>query len=435
MAMKIENKLRRRLAMVTEAVVLLFLLIGSLKIYAGKEFAKTPSVQSLETAILLDPSNADYQLQLGGLYQYNLTHINPQASIEHLKRAAELSPDDPQPWVDLGAAYEFQGNINEAESCLERADVLAPRIPAVQWAIGNFELLHGNTADAFRHFKVVLAGTPQYNQILFDTAWKASQDGNQILNELIPRSLPTEFAYLDFLAAQQRFPEADGVWQRIEVSGGAFDPRQAANYMDSLIAAQKPDQAFAVWQDLESKRLLPTSFQKDESNLITDGGFEEETLNLGFGWRVDPLEGIFVGRDRSEFHSGTSSFLIQFSGKENVTYRHVFQFVKVQPNQAYRLQGYMRTEGITTDSGPRLEVRDAYNVAALDKYTDDLRGDSLGWTRVAADFVTGPKTSLVIVSVTRLPSQKIDNAISGKVWLDDVSLTPGAARPQPTGGR
>jgi len=84
----------------------------------------------------------------------------------------------------------------------------------------------------------------------------------------------------------------------------------------------------------------------------------------------------------------------------------------------------MKTEDITTDSGPRLEVYDPYNVAALDKLTDDLTGTSDGWTSLLLDFATGPKTELIVVKLVRLPSKKFDNLISGKVWLDDVRLTP-----------
>jgi hypothetical protein len=84
----------------------------------------------------------------------------------------------------------------------------------------------------------------------------------------------------------------------------------------------------------------------------------------------------------------------------------------------------MKTEDITTDSGPRLQVYDAYNAKALDKLTDDLTGTSDGWTSLLLDFATGPKTDLIVVRLVRLPSKKFDNLISGKVWLDDVQLTP-----------
>jgi hypothetical protein len=69
-------------------------------------------------------------------------------------------------------------------------------------------------------------------------------------------------------------------------------------------------------------------------------------------------------------------------------------------------------------------VYDAYNAEALDKLTDDLTGTSDGWTPLVLDFVTGPKTELIVVRLVRLPSKKFDNLISGRVWLDDVRLTP-----------
>jgi len=116
--------------------------------------------------------------------------------------------------------------------------------------------------------------------------------------------------------------------------------------------------------------------------------------------------------------------MVQFSGKDNLDYRHVFQYVKVSPGHAYHLQALMKTEGITTDSGPRLEVYDAYNSHVLDKMTDDLIGTSDAWTTLFLDFVTGPKTELLVVRLARLPSKKLDNLITGRVWLDDVRLTP-----------
>ena len=147
-------------------------------------------------------------------------------------------------------------------------------------------------------------------------------------------------------------------------------------------------------------------------------------LNMGFDWRIVSVQGIYAGLDTSTYHSPSHALLVQFPGKQNLQYQHVYQYVKVSPGQSYRLQAFMKTEDITTDSGPRLEVYDAYNAAALDKSTDDLTGTSDGWTSLLLDFATGPKTELIVVRLVRLPSKKFDNLISGKVWLDDVRLAP-----------
>ena len=407
-------------------VVALFLLAAGwiAKTYIATIYASRLTVKDLKIAIQLDPENARYHLQLGRLYEYLPTSSEPEKAMEEFRRAAQLSPYDPDVWINLGGAEEFQGNITDAEKYLRRADYLAPRIPVYQWPIGNFLLLHGNTREAFAHFKMVLLGTRQYDQAVFSTAWKASGDANQILDQLIPEDLPAEFSYLNFLISTKRLPESQGVWKRILSTPGNFQPNEASSYIDSLISSHLPAEALDVWNDLEKKGVIRYSAASSEHDLITNGDFEDDMLNMGFAWRIAPVEGVYAGPDTSTYHSPGYALLVIFPGKLNLDYRQVYQYVKVQSGTTYRLQAFMKTDGITTNSGPRLEGRDAYDSSALDKSTEDLTGSSEGWTPLLLDFKTGPKTELLVVSLTRLPSQKLDNLIAGKVWLDDVRLTP-----------
>jgi hypothetical protein len=318
-----------------------------------------------------------------------------------------------------------------SEASLRRADSLAPNLPSVQWVIGNFYLLHGDIDQAFRHFKIVLAGSRQYNQILFSTAWKATDDSAKILNELIPDQVSTEIAYLYYLLSQQQYPETEPVWKRIAASSETFPAQTASGYIDRLIGAQLPDEAALVWNDLQSKGLIKPTYQPRGDNLLVNGDFEEDLLKMGFDWRIRNHEGIYVGLDGTTFHSPSHSLLVTFSGKENVYFRDVFQMVRVSPGRSYRLTGFLKTDGITTDSGPRLEVRDAYDPSALREVSEGLTGSSGGWSQLILDFSTSPKTQLIVVAVSRLPSKKLDNLVAGKVWVDDLSLTPlptGAAR-------
>jgi tetratricopeptide (TPR) repeat protein len=413
-----------RWASILIAIALTLLAVGWIaKTYVASIYASRLTVKDLQLAIELDPGNAKYHLELGRLYEYLPTSTQPEKAMEEFRRAAELDPYDPEVWINLGGATEFQGNVSEAEKYLRLADYFSPRIPIYQWPIGNFFLLHGNNREAFSHFKMVLLGTREYDQVIFRTAWKASGDADKILEQLIPQDLPAELSYLYFLVGNKRFPETLAVWKRILATPGKFQPEQATGYIDSLIGNHLPADAFDVWKDLQKKGLIRYSAASVEQDLITNGDFEDEMLNMGFGWRISPLEGVYAGLDTSTFHSPGHSLLVQFPGKQNLDYRQVYQFVKVEPGRSYRLQAFMKTDGITTDSGPRLEVKDAYDPSALDKFTDDLTGSTEGWTPVHLDFSTGQKTELLVISLVRLPSQKLDNLISGKVWLDDVQLT------------
>jgi tetratricopeptide (TPR) repeat protein len=414
--------LSRRILALVGVAAFLYLAIWVARVCIADQVAGKPTVKNLNLAIRLDPGNSQYHLRLARMAQYSLENMNPELAMAQLTAAARLNPRDPQPWLELSAAQGFQGNAAAAESSLRRADLLAPNLPSVQWVIGNFFLLHGDVDEAFRHFKTVLDGSAQYNQILFSTAWKATGDGAKILSELIPEKVATEIDYLNYLLSQKQYPEAQAVWKRVAASPETFPPERAAAYIDSLIGARLVGEAAQVWSDLQSKGLIRPTYQARGSNLLVNGDFEEDLLNMGFDWRLRPREGIYVGLDGSNFHSPSRALLITFSGKENVDFRDAFQFVRVSPGRSYRLTGFLKTEGITTDSGPRLEVRDAYDSSALQKFSEGLTGSSGGWSQAILDFSTGAKTELIVVGVARLPSAKLDNLIAGKVWVDDLSL-------------
>jgi hypothetical protein len=428
MQIAIKTKPARWLLVSVEVAMLLALIGWVGKAYVADVLASRPTADNLERAVKLDPSNADYHMRLGGFYEYSPLDLQLGKAEEHFRRATHLDPYDPQTWLQLAVAMEFQGRIGEAGDCLRRVDLLAPSLPAYQWPVANFYLLQGNIDEAFRHFRVVVAGTAQYDSNVFGLAWKATDDAGKILQELIPERVTTEFSYLNFLVSQHRLDEAQAVWKRIVAGREEFSPDISSAYIDSLIGARRAQEAYQVWTDLQKKGLIRYSSMPSEKNLISNGDFEDELLNFGFAWRIVPAEGVFAGLDTSTYHSPSHAFLIQFPGKQNLLYEHVYQYVKVSPGQSYRLRAFMKTEGITTDSGPRLEVYDAYNAAALDKSTDDLSGSTDGWTPMLLDFAAGPKTELIVVRLIRFPSKKFDNLISGKVWLDDVQLTPAQKR-------
>ncbi len=421
MELKVKSKAARRTLVAVSIVVFVLLVSYVARTYVASVLAQKPSIHNLEWAIRLDPRDADYHLALGRLYEYLPTSAQPEKAMAEFRRAAELSPYDPRPWLELAAASEFQGDVSKAEEYLRRANDIAPHLPIYQWPIGNYYLLHGNITEAFRHLRVVLAGTRTYDQILFSTAWKASGNADVILDQLIPPNLDAEFSYLYYLLAHKQFAETLPVWKRIVASPDKFPPREVGGYIEDLINARQPAEAYQVWKDMQEKGVI--HYAGDGNNLITNGDFEDEMLKMGFGWRIEPAEGVYAGLDTVDYHSPSHSLLIQFSGNSNINYHGIYQYVKVNPNTSYRLQAYLKTEGITTNSGPRLEVRDAYDAGALAKSTDDLTGTSNGWTSLLLDFKTGPKTELLVVSLRRLPSQKLDNLIAGKVWLDDVRLT------------
>lgn len=416
------NRNARWVAVVIAIAIFVLLAFAVGRDYIAGAIANRPTVKNLTTAIRIEPGDARYTLALGRLYQYSVLDAQPQLAMKELTRTVQLNPYDARAWLDLGTALQFQGNDELARACMKRVDMLAPRIPRYQWALGNFYLVHNNLNEAFSHFQMVLAAIPTYDNQIFTTAWKSSGDAQTILSELIPQDEFVQYRYLDFLIGTHRLDDAVAVWDRMVRSGYRVPLWQASPYMDALIGAHQSASAYKVWNSLRAMGTIPATYAATPENLVENGDFENPVLGMGFDWRIWPFAGVYAGLDDSTFRSPAKSLMIQFSGKQNVDYHAVYQYVPVEPNHTYRLTAYMKTDGITTDSGPRMEVRDAYNPARLDKFTDQVTGTTDSWTPLSLTFTTGPKTDLITINVARLASQEFINQISGKFWVDDVSL-------------
>jgi tetratricopeptide (TPR) repeat protein len=424
MRIQVEGRTAQKTLMISLVVGFVLATVWIVKTYFADRTGHTLTIDSLQLASRLNPGNSTYHVQLGRLYQYSITDPKPGEAIQQFREAVKANPYDPQAWINLAAAHEYQGDTSRAEKDLQHASALAPNLPIYQWTIGNYFLLHGNTQEAFRHLKVVLAGSRQYDRTVFNVAWKASGDASQILHELIPNKLPAEFSYLNYLVTEERFPETEAVWKRIAATPETFDPHEASGYIDTLIKTGRADAAYQAWTDLQRKGLIRTPPGGPNQNLMTNGNFEDPLLNMGFGWRIQKVPGVYAGLDTATFHSPGHSLSVQFSGKQNLNYHQTFQFVKVSPNHEYQLVAFMKTQNITSDSGPRLEVVDAYDPRVLDKFTTGMVGSSGGWNPLNMEFRTGPKTQVLLLLLVRpLSHADDDTAITGSVWLDDVRIS------------
>jgi hypothetical protein len=137
-----------------------------------------------------------------------------------------------------------------------------------------------------------------------------------------------------------------------------------------------------------------------DHNLVTNRSFEFEILNGGLGWRIIPVKAVVVSVDDRTFFDGLRSLRIEFGGKDNLEYFHVFQYIPVKPETLYRFAGYMRVQGVTTDSGPRFQIYDAYDIHRLFLSTGNVVGTS-GWSPQQLEFRTDRDTHLVVLQVAR----------------------------------
>jgi hypothetical protein len=193
--------------------------------------------------------------------------------------------------------------------------------------------------------------------------------------------------------------------------------------LDLLIAQNEIPQAWQVWQQALVATGTPAALH--DGSRVTDGGFESEFTDGGFGWRYTAQPGADVTVDSSDPHSGSRDVKLTFDGSTNVDFENFYQYVPVEPDTQYHFSAYLRAENLITDTGVRFELSDPADQYAPTFVTDGVVGTE-PWTPVALDFRTGPQTHVLLLRLRR-PVSAVLTKIEGTAWADDVSLVPAAA--------
>jgi len=381
-------------------------------------------------AAQLEPDNADYWYRLGRYRQFDLAASDLSQAISYYRRAVALNPHAADYWMDLASAYEATGQNEQALAAFERAKASHPISAEVAWRYGNFLLRAGNVPEALVEMRHAVETNPKLLPSAVTTAWRATQDIQKILAGIIPPSSGACLDAVDALAANREATPALAVWNRMIALGQPFELRRALPLVEELVRQYQEKDAWQVWRQAltGSGNKAPDAATGER---ITDGGFESDPPQGGFGWHLDPMDGADYEMDESSPHSGVRALRVRFDGSANLDFRQVRQLVPVEPNRQYRFSAYVRIQGISTESGLRFFIRSPRPSGFTEIETTNLLGTQ-PWSLQQIEFTTGPQTRLLEIVLRREPSRKLDNKLRGSVWVDDVSLVPlgGASREQ-----
>jgi tetratricopeptide (TPR) repeat protein len=405
----------------------ILLIAGSLAFVAGKAWLAAQWEASGDPDLLLraanlEPTDADYWDRLGLYGKWNFEHRDLRQFIVYYQRATEANPRSDTYWMDLADAYEAVGQTERALEAFKRAQSAHPISSDVAWRYGNFLLRRQNYSEAFAEIRRALVTDPDLTVEAVAECSKASNDLARILTEVLPNQNGYYSMALDYFLIQHQTDAALTVWHQLLGLKQTTNMAQAVPLINELIREERVEDALGVWR----QALGATSWPKDESgssSLVFNGGFEHDLLNGAFDWREDPVSGAAFSADSDVVHAGGRALRITFDGSANLDFQNLWQFSPVEPRHRYHFTAYLRLEGISTDSGIRFAIYDAFHPAALQILSPDLVG-SHPWSLVEADLVTGPETHLVTITLRRVPTFKFDNKLRGTVWVDDVSLVP-----------
>ncbi len=380
--------------------------------------ASSPATLRTSWFLALNANNPALQFQLGELYRAQ----NPVLGIEHLRKATELSPYNRFYLSSLARACEAAGDAACMDEARQRLVELCPMVPLYHWYAAQRDLQAQRIDEAVAQYRRLLELDPSYASATW-ASLHAYQPPETIFREMFAAQVDPKLAmsYVDFLSEQGQNEAAYSSWKQVVAAGGDFSLAAAQPYLERLIERGRFEEASGVWHELEARKLIAAP-GGEADNLVFNGGFERTPLNKGFDWRWrDPLTYLAVDFTAPAAYRGDHSLRIDFAVSRNQEYEPVYQIVPVLPNHTYRLEAYVRSEDITSDSGPLLRVRDIQQGGFPDAVSETTVGTT-PWHKIGLYFTAGPETRAVQLSVWRPRGRVFPTEISGSFWLDAVSL-------------
>ena len=408
-------------------LAVVILLAGTLIFFSGKAYLAEHWNASSKpelwlAAAKLEPGNAEYWGHVALSRQWDPNPAGVYEAVLDLQRAVQVDPLSADLWMELADAYQMSGDSVRARQAYEKAQENYPISPEIAWRYGSLLLYQGHFSEGYAEIRRALLVEPTLTTNAISECWQTNPNVAPLLDQVLPVKPDYYLTAVDFFLSQNLPDPALAVWNRQLELGLPIDVHATIKLVDALIDQDRIAEAQQMWH-----QILETANwgrePSDSASLVFDGRFQHDIANGGFAWREPAVSGARFDFDSQTAHSGSRSLRIQFDGTANLDFQNLFQYVPVQPESRYRFSAYVRTEEISTDSGIRFEILDPRHPSQVQLVTPNVTGTN-PWTLVLADIATGPDTSLLKISLRRIPSWKFDNKLSGTVWIDDVALTP-----------
>jgi hypothetical protein len=343
------------------------------------------------------------------------------SSIEnHAKRAVDLSPWDYRQRLLLATVDEVRGDGAAAEQSLREALALAPNYTELHWRLANLLIREGKLAKSVGEFKTAASLNPSLLSGTLDLLWRVSSGNLTVLHAVTPGDPKSQVLLAQFLLKQSRIPEAITIFGGIDRESLVGLPESPA-FIDSLVAQNHFEEARGLWVGLVSGTYAQPGHPL---SLIWNGSFESDISKklAQFDWTIARNE-YAIPRITSDIaRSGNKSLRIDFTGRDTARLDgQVKQSVVVKPGSRYRLECYVRTEGLSTPEGPRVVVTDLSSTEIVT--SDPIPPGSSDWRAIAIDFTVPISARAVLVTIKRVPRFSYDSPTSGSVWFDDFVLT------------
>jgi tetratricopeptide (TPR) repeat protein len=429
MEIPLSTAARRWLVVGVSLAVAALLIFQASELWLASHRLDSKQIGQVERGAALMPGDGEAWDQLGRMRQWDFMNSDLPGAIKDYWKAVGCDPRSAHFWMDLAAAYEESGDDGKAREAYLRAEAVYPASAEVAFYYGNFLLREQEYPEAYAELRRAVNSDTTLLPLAISRTWRSSEDVDELLNNVLPANQQSYLEALDFFGSIHEVEPGLAVWQRLVALGKGLPIARINSFFEELIHEDRADDARRVWREALAAAGLPVD-ESANGNLVFNGSFTRDFLGEGLDWRWTDLADAEMEFDPEPGPNGSRVVRVDFNGGTNLALGEPMQYVPVEPARSYHFHAYMRTEGITTESGLRFSLADPNHAGGLNLQTVDFTG-SHAWTAVESDFTAGPDTHFVLVRLFRSPSRLFENKLEGLVWIADVSVVPPAGSASP----
>jgi hypothetical protein len=402
------------------ALVVTLFTYEAIRLELAEHWIWSDNLAKMQRAVQFEPGYAEYWDRVGRFVQFGLDEQDLVNAEQDYEKAVQISPMTARYWIDLAVAHENLGDLAKARHEFGIALQAYPDSAEVRWEYANFLLRQGQQTEALGEMRAAVQSDDTLLPLAINRAWRATRNANEMADAILPRTAVAYIEAIDFFGSEDNVDAGLLIWKRLADSHQPFEIEKLFGFFDATIRDGRGIDGKRMWLEALRACGLPHDPPADGS-VVWNGGFEYDMLNGGYDWRLPPAMGVTADYDSIIFHGGKRSVRLDFGGGNNTDLAEPLEFVGVEPGKTYHFAGFLRTEGVTTESGVRFALFDPQRVDSVHAETEGLTG-TVPWTELSTDIVAGPQTQVLQVELRRPPSRLFENKLGGTVWIDDVSL-------------
>ena len=326
---------------------------------------------------------------------------NPMEAAGFFRQDVYNDPFHIDGWIRLAQAELALGNLETSQEMLRFTFNLTR--PIFRWKWKQMLLAHelGLEDVLMQIANYFLANGRMTSNTLQMIETHFNGDAQRIAGALSEKGL---LAYLEWLMSWGSLEDVDFVWKKLVGSQGV-DDKTVLKYVHYLIKKKHIVEASRVWEKVTGIKGM------------TNGDFEADIKNLGFDWRYWGNKNWEIKRIKEPGAEGSYCAQVIFYGKSNISFHNLYQIVPVEPLKRYAISYLWKSDEITTDQGPFVEIY-GYDTKGLYEKSPMITGTH-DWRQDSIEFLPPENCHAVVVRLRRLPSKRFDCNIKGMLFLDN----------------